>query len=138
MPDADAALAGARDIVAEIISEDPESRSAMRDLYVEAGVVRTRVLKGKEEAGAKFRDYFDWAEPVRRVRRSPHAGHAPGREGEDPEHARLPPEEAALAMLKQPLRAQRQSCGAPGRSRPSRTATGACCRWPWRPRSAWS
>jgi len=98
--DAESALAGARDIVAEIVSESPESRSAMRALYIDAGVVRTHVLKGKEQDGAKFRDYFDWSEPVRS---------APGhrvlamRRGENEKILGLhigPPEEAAVGLLK--------------------------------------
>ena len=97
--DAESALAGARDIVAEIVSESPESRSAMRALYIDAGVVRTHVLKGKEQDGAKFRDYFDWSEPVRS---------APGhrvlamRRGENEKILGLhigPPEEAAVELL---------------------------------------
>jgi uncharacterized protein len=58
------ALAGARDIIAEQISEEAEARSRMRELYLAEGQFRTRVLPGKEEEGAKYRDYFDWAEPV--------------------------------------------------------------------------
>jgi uncharacterized protein len=58
------ALAGARDILAERISEDPGARARMRDLYARSGVLRSRVTAGKEEAGAKYRDYFEWHEPA--------------------------------------------------------------------------
>jgi uncharacterized protein len=58
------ALAGARDILAERISEDPAARARMRELYARSGVLRSRVSPGKEEAGAKFRDYFAWEEPA--------------------------------------------------------------------------
>ena len=58
------ALAGARDIVAERISEDQEAREKMRALYAEKGHFRTKVVLGREQEGAKFRDYFDWEEPV--------------------------------------------------------------------------
>jgi uncharacterized protein len=58
------ALAGARDIIAERISEDPAARARMRDYYARSGVLRSRVIVGKEEAGAKFRDYFEWQEPA--------------------------------------------------------------------------
>jgi len=68
--DAEAALAGARDIVAEQISEDAAVRGALRALYLDEGLVTSRVLTGKEAEGAKFRDWFDWEEPVRKV-----AGH---------------------------------------------------------------
>jgi uncharacterized protein len=64
VPDADAALAGARDIVAERASEDPVARHGLRGLFVRKGVFSSRVAKGKEEEGAKYRDYFDWKEPA--------------------------------------------------------------------------
>jgi protein Tex len=60
----DDALAGARDIIAERISEDAVARAKMRALYLEKGVMRSKVIAGKEEAGAKFKDYFDWSEPA--------------------------------------------------------------------------
>lgn len=59
---AEEALAGARDIVAELVAEDPGVRSRLRTLFAERGTLRSRVVKGQEEAGAKFRDYFDWQE----------------------------------------------------------------------------
>jgi uncharacterized protein len=58
------ALAGARDVIAEWINEDPEARRMLRALYTQKGVFRTALIAGKETAGAKFRDYFDWQEPV--------------------------------------------------------------------------
>ncbi|MEQ1850319.1 MAG: Tex family protein [Chthoniobacteraceae bacterium] len=61
------ALAGARDIIAERISEDANARARMRTLYAEMGVVRSKVISGKEEEGAKFKDYFDWSEPAASV-----------------------------------------------------------------------
>ena len=61
----DDALAGARDIIAEKINEDPEIRAAMRGLFGQEGVIRSKVLKGKEEDGAKFRDYFEWEEQLK-------------------------------------------------------------------------
>ena len=97
--DTDEALAGARDIIAEIVSENPDSRSTMRDLYVTAGQVTTKVRKGKEQDGAKFRDYFDWSESVR---------NAPGhrvlamRRGENEKILNMrvgPPDEAAVSLL---------------------------------------
>ncbi|MBN1669404.1 MAG: serine/threonine protein kinase [Kiritimatiellae bacterium] len=67
VPDRAAALAGARDIVAEWINEDPDTRRDVRKLYEEEGRARSKVIKGAEEKGAKFRDYFDWSEPVARA-----------------------------------------------------------------------
>ncbi len=58
------ALAGARDIIAERISDDATARARMRTLYAEKGTIRSKVLSGKEEEGAKFKDYFDWSEPA--------------------------------------------------------------------------
>lgn len=59
---AEEALAGARDIIAERISDDTNARARMRTLYMESGTMRSKVLTGKEEEGAKFKDYFDWSE----------------------------------------------------------------------------
>jgi protein Tex len=61
---AEEALAGARDILAERISDDATARARMRALYMEKGTLRSKVLSGKEEEGAKFKDYFDWQEPA--------------------------------------------------------------------------
>ena len=61
------ALAGARDIIAETINEDENARARMRDLYSRRATIRSRLVKGKEEEGAKFRDYFDWEEPADRA-----------------------------------------------------------------------
>ena len=63
----DDALAGAHDIIAERIAEDANARARMRTLYAEKGVVRSKVISGKEEEGAKFKDYFDWSEPAASV-----------------------------------------------------------------------
>ncbi len=61
----DDALAGARDIIAEWISEDATARARMRDLYVAKGRFKTKIVSGKEDEGIKYKDYFDWEEPVR-------------------------------------------------------------------------
>ncbi len=58
------ALAGARDIIAEWVSEDRTARAKMRDLYSARGVFRSKVVSGKEAGGVKYKDYFDWEEPV--------------------------------------------------------------------------
>jgi uncharacterized protein len=67
VPDVEAALAGARDIIAERVSEDAEVRAELRGLLRHRGVIRSRVRKGQETAGQKFRDWFDFEEPVRRT-----------------------------------------------------------------------
>ena len=58
------ALSGARDIIAEMINENAEARSRMRELFFARAVFSSRVAEGKEAEGAKFKDYFDWTEPV--------------------------------------------------------------------------
>lgn len=63
---ADAALGGARDIIAEMVSENELVRGSLRQLYARDAVITSRVVKGKEQEGAKFSDYFEWSEPLRR------------------------------------------------------------------------
>jgi uncharacterized protein len=58
------AIAGARDIIAEWISENPESRRNVRDLFWSDGVIDSKLLKGKEAEGQKYKDYFEWSEPI--------------------------------------------------------------------------
>jgi len=58
------ALAGARDIIAEWISENVEARDKIRNLFKRSATIKSKVLRGKEEAGEKFKDYFDWEEPL--------------------------------------------------------------------------
>ena len=62
--DGDAALAGARDIIAEWINENPQARAELRALYAKDSVLRSRVIAGKEQEGSKYRDYFEWEEPL--------------------------------------------------------------------------
>lgn len=59
-----AVLLGARDILAERINDDAGARAKLRDLYLTQSVLKSKVLTGKEEEGAKFKDYFDWSEPA--------------------------------------------------------------------------
>ena len=64
VPDATAALQGARDIIAEKINDDADTRAKIRQLFLSQGVIRSEVITGKEEEGAKYKDYFDWSEPI--------------------------------------------------------------------------
>ncbi|WP_295718234.1 Tex family protein [Mucilaginibacter sp.] len=59
------ALAGARDIIAETVSENAEVRTRIRELFVEKGTFQSKVIDGKEQEGIKYKDYFDWTEPVK-------------------------------------------------------------------------
>jgi uncharacterized protein len=93
------ALAGARDIIAEWVNEDERARGAMRTLFMEKGVFRTKVVSGKEVEGAKYRDYFDWEE---RVATAPSHRILAMRRGEREGFLSLriaPPEEEALRLL---------------------------------------
>ncbi|MES2377181.1 MAG: Tex family protein [Bacteroidota bacterium] len=59
------ALGGARDIIAEHISEDVEVRTKIRGLFLEKGSFKSKVITGKEATGIKYKDYFEWEEPVK-------------------------------------------------------------------------
>ena len=59
-----AVLAGARDLLAERINDDATLRAQLRSLYLNKGVIKSTLISGKEEEGAKFKDYFDWSEPA--------------------------------------------------------------------------
>ena len=58
------ALGGARDIIAEWVSEDSTARGAMRKLFWSQGTFSSKVVSGKDSEAAKYRDYFEWEEPV--------------------------------------------------------------------------
>ncbi len=69
VPTADDALAGARDIIAERVADDAALRGRARQRYEEESTVVSKVMYGKEEDGeaAKFRDYFEWSEPLQSI-----------------------------------------------------------------------
>ncbi|MBN1426073.1 RNA-binding transcriptional accessory protein [Candidatus Fermentibacteria bacterium] len=58
----EAALEGARDILAEWVSEDANTRASLRALFRERATIRSKVVSGKEDTGGNFRDYFAWEE----------------------------------------------------------------------------
>lgn len=62
----DEAIAGAKDIIAEQVSEDERSRNQIRRQFDRTAIISAKVVKGKEEEGCKYRDYFDFSEPLRR------------------------------------------------------------------------
>ena len=62
----DEALQGARDIIAEWISENATARNISRNIFLKEAVIYSKIAKGKEEEGSKFRDYFDFSEPLKR------------------------------------------------------------------------
>jgi len=61
---AEDALAGACDIIAEWVNEDQTARARMRDFYSSKAVFKSKVIPEKESEGIKYKDYFDWEEPV--------------------------------------------------------------------------
>ncbi|BDD09073.1 RNA-binding transcriptional accessory protein [Fulvitalea axinellae] len=65
--DVEEALKGARDIIAEWINEDQEARSEMREFFAKEGTFKARVIPGKEEEGKKYKDYFEWDEPIEKA-----------------------------------------------------------------------
>ena len=65
--DVDSALQGARDIIAEIINEDAEVRAKMRKLFEQAATVQSKILSDKQESGIKYKDYFEFSEPVSKI-----------------------------------------------------------------------
>lgn len=64
--DVEDALKGARDIIAEQVSEDEQARNQVRNAFTRQAVLTTKVVKGKEEEAANYRDYFDCQEPLKR------------------------------------------------------------------------
>jgi uncharacterized protein len=102
----DEALAGARDIIAERISEDAEMRAELRRFFADKAVIHSAVVKKKQEEGAKFQDYFDWQEAANKV--PSHRLLAMFRGGAE-KMLRLavrPDEDAALALLKRKFSSQ--------------------------------
>ncbi|MBQ0019953.1 MAG: RNA-binding transcriptional accessory protein [Bacteroidales bacterium] len=60
------AVKGAMDIIAEQVSENERSRQTIRTQFARNAIITSKLVKGKEEEGQKYRDYFDWSEPLRR------------------------------------------------------------------------
>ncbi|MFT3844610.1 MAG: Tex family protein [Lacibacter sp.] len=64
---ADEALQGARDIISEMVNEDANVRAKIRKFFEDEALVKSSVMKDKETEGAKFKDYFDFSEPVHKI-----------------------------------------------------------------------
>ncbi len=97
---ADDALSGARDIIAEMINEDEKARANMRQLFSSKGSFKSSVAANMETEGAKYKDYFDWEEPVATA---PSHRVLAMRRGEKEDVLNLsatPPEEDAIEKLK--------------------------------------
>ncbi len=65
--DIDAALQGARDIIAETINEDDKVRAKMRKLFEDAATLQSKVVEDKKTEAAKYKDYFDFSEPIHKI-----------------------------------------------------------------------
>lgn len=63
----DEALQGARDIIAELVNENAESRAKMRKLFEDTATIQSKVLADKETEGIKYKDYFDFSEPIHKI-----------------------------------------------------------------------
>lgn len=99
VPDLEAALEGARDIMAEWINEDENSRNKIRKVFERGSIIRSRVARGKEEEGVKYRDYFDFEESLKKC---PSHRLLAIRRGEEEGFLRVtiqPDEEEALGQL---------------------------------------
>ncbi len=64
---AEDALAGARDIIAEWVNENAEVRKRLRELFEDESYLESTLVKGKDEEGEKYKDYFEWDEDVSRI-----------------------------------------------------------------------
>ncbi|MDX9905375.1 MAG: Tex family protein [Bacteroidales bacterium] len=65
--DEEEALAGARDIIAEWVSESQPARARVRKLFLRDGQIYSRIVKGKEIEGVNYRNYYEWNEPVSKI-----------------------------------------------------------------------
>jgi len=93
------ALAGARDIIAEWVNENALVRQRMRYLFTREGKLHSKVVKNKEDEAIKFRDYYNWEEPVSKI---PSHRILAIMRGENEEMLRFtinPPEDRALGLL---------------------------------------
>ena len=96
---AEDAITGAGHIIAEWINENPQARDRLRRLFMEKGKIRSTVASGMESKGVKYKDYFDWEEPVAKA---PSHRILAMRRGEREDILNLtiaPPEEDAIAIL---------------------------------------
>jgi uncharacterized protein len=95
----EAALVGARDIIAEKISENQEARAKLRELFLIAGVFNSKVAADKESVGTKFKDYFNWSEPVKTAPSHRILAMRRGEKNDILNLSLLPPEKEAIALL---------------------------------------
>lgn len=105
------ALAGARDIIAEMVSENIEARTKMRKYFTLKATYKCVLVKGKEEEGIKYKDYFDWEESAKTA---PSHRVLAMRRGEQEGFLKLdvlPPEEEAIDLLLNQFVTSNNACG---------------------------
>src|SRR6056297_2125713 len=118
--DTDSALAGARDIIAELVNEDSISRAQLRAHYVKAAVISSKGATGKAakekaaaapEQAAKYRDYFEWSEPLKRCPAHRFLALQRGAREGFLSLSVAPEEERAVQLLRQRHVKQQNACG---------------------------
>jgi len=67
VPSVEEALQGARDIIAEEVNENKQARDKVRHAFSRHAIVKAKVARGKEEEGAKYKDYFEYEEPLKKI-----------------------------------------------------------------------
>jgi uncharacterized protein len=128
------ALAGARDIMAEWMNEDASTRQRMRELFFQRGTCSSRIAMGKEKDGSKFKDYFEWEEPIAGV---PSHRLLAMRRGEKEDILNLtmaPPETEAKGLLLSIFVRARETTAGRWPWQP-KMPTAGCCHAPWKRRS---
>jgi uncharacterized protein len=104
------ALAGARDIIAELISENAEARTKMRNHFMQKATYKTVLVKGKEEAGIKYKDYFEWEESAKSAPSHRVLAMLRGEQEGFLKLDVLPPDEAAVTLLENQFITANNAC----------------------------
>ncbi|RZJ18218.1 MAG: RNA-binding transcriptional accessory protein, partial [Acinetobacter sp.] len=104
------ALAGARDIIAELVSENTEARTKMRNHFMQKATYKTVLVKGKEEAGIKYKDYFEWEESAKAAPSHRVLAMLRGEQEGFLKLNVLPPEEPAIELLENQFITARNAC----------------------------
>lgn len=105
------ALDGARDIIAELISENEAVRKDMRNFWKNNASLASKIVKGKDEEAAKFQDYFDWKETTKTIPSHRLLAIFRGEEEGFLKVSIAPPEETAISILDRHFVRNRSECG---------------------------
>lgn len=108
---ADEALEGARDIIAEMISENEALRKDMRSFWKNNAILSSKVAKGKDEEAAKFQDYFDWKETTKSIPSHRLLAIFRGEAEDFLKVSIAPPEDTAIAILERHFVKNKSECG---------------------------